>query len=259
MTSTSPVPGDPLVALVTGANKGIGYAVAHRLAQLGMTVYLGARDAARGELAEQSLRTEGLDARRLVLDVTDDASVARGADRIAAEAGRLDILVNNAGVSGPECPPSQTSVAELRSAYETNVFAVVRVTNALLPLLRRARAGRIVNMSSLMGSLAYAAAGHDPTGVLPPGVFPPLLAYNTSKAALNAVTITYANELRDTPILVNAAEPGFVATDLNGHRGRLSPRQGARIPVLLATLGDGGPSGTFRAEDGTPGGQELAW
>ncbi|AUY52714.1 SDR family oxidoreductase [Streptomyces sp. CB01881] len=259
MSAKSPnSPGSP-VALVTGANKGIGFAVARELGLLGGTVYLGTRDAARGESAGRALRAEGIDARVLALDVTDDASVARAAGRLAGEVERLDVLVNNAGVAGPEVLPSETPVAEVRAAYETNVFGVVRVTNAVLPLLRRSPAGRIVNMSSVLGSLAHGAAKDDPTGVFPPGVFPALLAYNTSKAALNAVTVTYANELRDTAILVNAAEPGFVATDLNGHRGRLTARRGARIPVLLATLGDDGPTGTFRAEDGTPDGVELAW
>jgi NAD(P)-dependent dehydrogenase (short-subunit alcohol dehydrogenase family) len=259
MSSNSSVSSRSPIALVTGANKGIGFAVARRLGLLGGTIYLGARDAARGESAEQALRTEGIDAHLLVLDVTDDASVALAAKRLADEVDHLDVLVNNAGVAGPEVVPSETPVAEVRTTYETNVFGVVRVTNAVLPLLRRSPAGRIVNISSVLGSLAHGAAKHDPTGVFPPGVFPTLLAYNTSKSALNAVTVTYANELRDTAILVNAADPGFVATDINGHRGRLTTEQGARIPVLLATLGDDGPTGTFRAEDGTPDGLELAW
>lgn len=259
MTSRSLTPSNSPVALVTGANKGIGFAIARRLGRLGGTVYLGVREPTRGEPAERELCAEGIDARLLPMDVTDDDSVALAAERLAADTDRLDVLVNNAGAAGPETEPSATPVAEVRATYETNVFGVIRVTNAVLPLLRRSSAGRIVNLSSVLGSLAHGAAAHDPTGVFPPGVFPALLAYNTSKAALNAVTVTYANELRGTGILVNAAEPGFVATDLNGHRGRLTPEQGARIPVLLATLGPGGPTGTFRAEDGTPDGVELSW
>ncbi|MFJ5927753.1 SDR family oxidoreductase [Kitasatospora sp. NPDC092948] len=246
-------------AVVTGANKGIGRAIARRLGQAGHTVYLGARDEQRGRAAERELRAEGLDVRFLHLDVTDEASAASAAERIAQEAGHLDALVNNAGVGGPLSTPSETPADEVRRVYETNVFAVITVTNALLPLLRRAPAGRIVNVSSVLGSLAHAAARKDPTGVFPDGVFPAHLAYNTSKAALNAVTVTYANELRDTGILVNAVSPGWVATDINGHQGALTPEQGARIPVLLATLGEGGPTAAFVGEDGTAEGRLLDW
>ncbi|MDW5329494.1 SDR family oxidoreductase [Plantactinospora sp. KLBMP9567] len=247
------------VALVTGANKGIGRAVARQLGARGMCVYLGARNESRGRAAERELCAEGLDARFVRLDVTDESSVALAAKRIDEEAGRLDVLVNNAGTGGPPTPPSQTSTDQVRRTFETNVFGVVTVTNAMLPLLRRSPSGRIVNVSSLLGSLAYAAERTDPTGLFPPGVFPVVLDYNTSKAALNAVTITYANELRDTGILVNAVSPGFVATDINEHRGILTPEQGARIPVLLATLGDDGPTATFVSEDGTATGLRLAW
>ncbi|MFF3378951.1 SDR family oxidoreductase [Streptomyces sp. NPDC002680] len=246
-------------AVVTGANKGIGRAVVRRLAQLGMRVYLGARDEERGLAAERELRAEGLDVRFLHLDVTDAASVAQAAKRLAQETGGLDALVNNAGVGGSALPPSQVPVDEVRRTYETNVFGVIAVTNALLPHLRRSPAARIVNVSSVLGSLTHAAALDDPTGVFPPGVFPALLEYNTSKAALNAVTVTYANELRGTGILVNAVSPGFVATDINGHQGVLTPEEGARIPVLLATLGADGPTGTFVGEDATPTGQRLSW
>ncbi|MFD7898758.1 SDR family oxidoreductase [Streptomyces sp. NPDC059743] len=251
--------GTTRVALVTGANKGIGRAVAHRLAELGGCVYLGARSEVRGRAAESELRSEGLDVRFLSLDVTDESSVIQAAKRIEEEEGRLDALVNNAGIGGPPLPPSSTPLSEIRRTYETNVFGVIAVTNAMLPLLRRSQAGRIVNMSSVLGSLTHAAAQEDPTGVFPAGIFPALLDYNTSKAALNAVTITYANELRDTKILVNAVSPGFVATDINGHRGVLTPRQGARIPVLLATLAEDGPTATFVGEDDTPEGQRLSW
>lgn len=246
-------------ALVTGANKGIGHAVARRLGRMGSTVYLGVRDADRGARAQQALLSEGIDARLLLLDVTDDASVTTAAKRLHDEIDFLDVLVNNAGAAGPETIPSETSAVDVRSVYETNVFGVIRVTNAVLPLLRKSPSARIVNMSSVLGSLTHGAERRDPTGVFPPGIFPALLAYNTSKSALNALTVTYANELRDAGILVNAAEPGFVSTDLNGHRGRLTADEGARIPVLLATLEQGGPTGTFRAEDGTPGGRELRW
>ncbi|WP_308258737.1 SDR family oxidoreductase [Saccharothrix obliqua] len=246
------------VALVTGANKGIGRAVVQRLARLGMRVYLGARDEARGRAAERELAAAG-DVRFVRLDVTDAGSVERVARRIERESDRLDVLVNNAGVGGPPTPPSETSAADVRFVHETNVLGVITVTNAVLPLLRRSPAGRIVNVSSVLGSLAHAAANADPTGVFPPGNFPVMLAYNTSKAALNAVTVTYANELRCTGILVNAVSPGFVATDANGHRGTLTPEQGARVPVLLATLGEDGPTAAFFGENGTATGQVLSW
>ncbi|MFG2376879.1 SDR family oxidoreductase [Streptomyces sp. NPDC048504] len=249
----------PRTAVVTGANKGIGRGITRRLAELGMRVYLGARDEERGLAAERELRADGLDVRFLHLDVTDETSVAQAAKRLEEEVSHLDALVNNAGVGGSALPPSQVPVAEVRRTYETNVFGVIAVTNALLPHLRRSPAGRIVNISSVLGSLTHAAALEDPTGVFPPGVFPALLEYNTSKAALNAVTVTYANELRGTGILVNAVSPGFVATDINGHRGVLTPEEGARIPVLLATLGEDGPTGTFVGEDATPTGQQLSW
>lgn len=247
------------IAVVTGANKGIGREIARQLAERGLAVYLGARDEERGQGAERALRAEGLDVRFLQLDVTDGESVERAAKRLESEVGVVHALVNNAGIGVPEQAPSQTSVEQVRTVYETNVFGVVRVTNALLPLLRRAGSARVVNVSSVVGSLAAAAANEDPSGVHPPGEFPAMLAYGTSKAALNAVTLTYANELRGTGILVNAASPGFVATDINGHHGVLTTEQGARIPVRLATLDDDGPTGAFLGEDGTPDGQELPW
>jgi NAD(P)-dependent dehydrogenase (short-subunit alcohol dehydrogenase family) len=249
------------VAVVTGANKGIGLEIARQLADRGLIVYLGARDEQRGKAAESELRAggHGREVRFLQLDVTDEASVARAAERVWNEAGVLHVLVNNAGIGGPVQAPSETPADQVRTVYETNVFGVVTVTNALLPLLRRAGSARIVNVSSVVGSLAAAADNVDPSGVHAPGELPLMLSYSTSKAALNAVTLTYANELRGAGILVNAASPGFVATDINGHNGVLGVEQGARIPVLLATLPDGGPTATFLGEDGTPEGQVLPW
>lgn len=247
------------VAVVTGGNKGIGRGIVRQLAERGLTVHLGARDEERGRAAASALRADGLDVRFLHLDVTDETSVALAAKRLQDEHGTLHVLVNNAGIGGPMQPPSETPAEQVRTVYETNVFGVITVTNALLPLLRRAPSARIVNVSSAIGSLSAAAANLDPTGVHPPGEFPVMLSYATSKSALNAVTLTYANELRGTGILVNAASPGFVATDINGHHGLLTTEQGARIPVLLATLDDDGPTATFLGEDGTPEGQVLDW
>jgi NAD(P)-dependent dehydrogenase (short-subunit alcohol dehydrogenase family) len=223
------------VAVVTGANKGLGFAIARGLLEQGIVVYLGARDAARGDRAAAALATAGLNARFVHLDVTDPASIAVAADRIDREEGVLDILINNAGiVVRPVHPPSQTPVPDIRETYETNVFGVVAVTNGMLPLLRRSREARIVNLTSDLGSIAKAS--NDPG-------FPQLLAYNSSKAALNAVTVTYANELRDQGILVNAVSPGSVATDQNGHQGVLTPDQGAKLPIRMATLPADGPTG----------------
>jgi NAD(P)-dependent dehydrogenase (short-subunit alcohol dehydrogenase family) len=235
------------VAMVTGANKGIGFAIVRGLLELGLVVYLGARDAERGERAA----AEVAGARFVHLDVTDPASIAAAAERIDREQGVLDILVNNAGiVVRPVLAPSETTVAQLRETYETNVFGVVAVTNGMLPLLRTSRAGRIVNLTSDLGSLTMASGDPD---------HPRLLAYNSSKAALNAVTVTYANELRDQGILVNAVSPGSVATDQNGHRGVLSPDQGALLPIRMATLPADGPTGTAVTADTDLAQHPLPW
>ncbi|MCM0676617.1 SDR family oxidoreductase [Micromonospora phytophila] len=229
-----------MIALVTGANKGIGLATARQLGARGMTVLVGARDAERGRAAERELRDGGADARFVPLDVTDAGSVARVAALVEQDYGRLDVLVNNAGVAlgvaGPGLP-SETDVNVLRQTYETNVVGVVAVTNALLPLLRRAAAARIVNVSSEVGSVALMT---DPTSFLWPIASVP---YPSSKTALNMVTAMYAKELRNTPVKVNAANPGYCATDLNGHSGFRTPEQGAEVSVHLATLPADGPTG----------------
>jgi NAD(P)-dependent dehydrogenase (short-subunit alcohol dehydrogenase family) len=233
------------VALVTGANKGIGFEIARQLAGLGMIVLIGARDEDRGKRAEKELREEGGDVRFTCLDVVNSATLKKTAG-VVAEYGQLDILVNNAGIAGSFGGlPSETSADQLRQVYETNVFGVVSVTNAMLPLLRRSPAGRIVNMTSDLGSLTL-NDGRD-------AVFASvnLIAYQSSKTALNAITVAYAKELRETNIKVNAANPGFTATDLNGHRGTRTPKQAAAIAVRLATLGPDGPTGTAQSESGT--------
>jgi NAD(P)-dependent dehydrogenase (short-subunit alcohol dehydrogenase family) len=210
-----------------------------------MTVLAGARDPERGRRAVAALRAEGADVRLLELDVTDAASVQAAAKRVDEELGRLDVLVNNAGVwvDGWR-EPAETTVQALRDTYEVNVFGVVAVTNAMLPLLRQSPAARVVNLSSPLGSLALHA---DPASQVA-GVR--LLAYNSSKAALNAITLMYANQLRGTGILVNAVNPGYVATDLNQHQGTLTVQQGAIVPVQAATLAGDGPTGAFLGADG---------
>jgi NAD(P)-dependent dehydrogenase (short-subunit alcohol dehydrogenase family) len=240
---------DTTIALITGANKGIGFETARQLGARGVTVLIGARDEARGIAAERALRDglrdsgglrDGADARYVPLDVTDAASVGETADWIEKEYGRLDILVNNAGIAVGGGPPSETDLEAMREVFQTNVFGVIMVTNAMLPLLRRAPAARIVNVSSEVGSIAAMTDPGSPLAQMPAG-----LAYPSSKTALNMITALYAKELRDTPIKVNAANPGYTATDLNGNSGFRSAAEGAEVSVQLATLDDSGPSGTL--------------
>ena len=225
------------IALITGANKGIGLETARQLGARGVTVLAGARDEARGLRAEQALREAGADARFVRLDVTDPKSAREAADWVDREYGRLDILVNNAGIARGG-PPSQTDLDQMREVYESNVFGVIRVTNAMLPMLRRVPAARIVNVSSEVGSITSMTDPASPLAQMPAG-----LAYPSSKSALNMITAMYARELRDTPIKVNAANPGYTATDLNRHSGFRSVAEGAEASVHLATLDADGPSG----------------
>jgi len=240
----------PRIALITGANKGLGAETARRLGKLGFTVIVGTRDPQRGQASAGELRADGADVRVVTLDVTDQQTLDDAASHVDAEFGRLDVLVNNAGVSLEQArhAPSELGVDMLRRIFETNVFGVVAVTNTFLPLLRRSAAGRIVNVSSAMGSLTTWA---DPASTLR-RYAPLLLGYNSSKAALNAVTLHYAAELAQTTIKVNAASPGYVATDLNQHRGtlKLADEGSVAAIVRLATLPDDGPSGAFLSEDG---------
>jgi NAD(P)-dependent dehydrogenase (short-subunit alcohol dehydrogenase family) len=232
------------IALVTGANKGIGYEIAAGLGALGWSVGVGARDEGRRDAAVAKLHAAGVDAFGVPLDVTDDASVTAAARLIEDRAGRLDVLVNNAAITGGRTQePTRVDPAIIRTVVETNVIGVIRVTNATLPLLRRSAAPRIVNMSSAVGSLTRQADPRGETG-------PIAAAYAPSKTFLNAVTIQYAKELRDTNILINAACPGYTATDLNGFRGVRTPEQGAAIAIRLATLPGDGPTGGFFEDDG---------
>lgn len=236
-------PENTRTALVTGANKGIGYEIAAGLARLGFRVGVGARDAARRGEAVSKLQAEGLDVFGVPLDVTDDASVAAAAAQLE-EQGGLDVLVNNAAITGamPQ-EPSRVTAEQVLAVVDTNVVGVIRVTNAMLPLLRRARSPRIVNVSSTVGSLTLQTAQAEAVG-------PISGAYSPTKTYLNALTIQYAKELAGTGILVNAGCPGYVATDLNDHQGFRTPEQGAAIFLELATLPDGGPTGTFRDDSG---------
>ncbi|WP_027087902.1 SDR family NAD(P)-dependent oxidoreductase [Cohnella panacarvi] len=233
------------IALVTGANKGIGLEIARQLGgQHGVTVLLGARDEARGQEAAGGLRAEGIAAEFVRLDVLDHQSIDRAAEFIEGKYGRLDILVNNAGIFLEEKPPSENDVATLLQVYDTNVFGVFRTTQAMLPLLRKSAGGRIVNMSSSLGSLTLNSdSGFELASFL-------VLGYNSSKTAVNALTVFFANELRGARIKVNSADPGYCATDMTGHAGSRSPAQGAIAAVRLATLPPDGPTGGFYNEEG---------
>ncbi|MGI5131856.1 SDR family oxidoreductase [Pseudonocardia sp. CA-107938] len=236
------------IALVTGANKGIGYEIAAGLGALGWQVGVGARDEVRRADAVAKLRAGGADAFGVPLDVTDDASVAAAAALIEEHAGGLDVLVNNAAITGGRVmTPTTADPATMREVVETNVIGVMRVTNAMLPMLRRSAAPRIVNMSSTVGSLTLQTTPGAETG-------PIAAAYSPSKTFLNAVTVQYAKELADTNILINLACPGYTATDLNGFRGVRTPAQGAAIAIHLATLPDDGPTGGFFDDAG-----RIAW
>lgn len=222
------------VALITGANKGIGYETARLLSERGMTVLLGARDPELGRDAADKLGVEFVR-----LDVTDEATIREAAATIDARYGKLDVLINNAGIANADADwkPSSTTLDTLRTVFETNVFGVVAVTNAMLPLLRKAPAARIVNVSSEVGSITAAMDPESPLWRLNG------IPYPASKTALNMVTAQYAKELWDTPIKVNAANPGYCATDLNQNSGFRTATQGAEVSVHLATLPEDGPTG----------------
>lgn len=241
---------DSKIALITGANKGIGLEVARQLGKQGLHVLIGARDEHRGKAAAEQLTSEGMLATYIPLDVTDRTSVKQAAVQIAKEFGKLDVLVNNAGISGGNIgtPPSQTDIDIVRQVYETNVFGVISVTIAMLPLLKLANQARIVNVSSSLGSLKMSL---DPNDMFY-GINS--VQYQSSKTALNAITVEFAKELKELGIKVNAACPGFVDTDFNGHRGTKSAKQAAAIIVKLSTLGADGPTATFQDES-----RELPW
>jgi len=230
------------VALISGANKGIGFETARQLGKLGITVLIGSRDFSRGEAAANTLKSEGIDAHAVKLDVVSEADQKAVAERIEKEFGKLDILVNNAGVmfegiGGNET--STTSAKVLHDTFDTNFFAVISLTQKLLPLIRKSAAGRIVNVSSILGSLSLHATPGSP--IYEAKAF----AYNASKAALNAFTIHQAHELKDTKIKVNSAHPGWVKTDLGTDAAPMEIVDGAKTEVELATLPEDGPTGGY--------------
>jgi NAD(P)-dependent dehydrogenase (short-subunit alcohol dehydrogenase family) len=232
-------------ALVTGANKGIGKEIARQLGAAGFTVLVGSRDLERGELAAKELVAQGHDAVGIQLEVTDDSSVRAAASRIESEYGRLDVLVNNAAIipAGDDAV-SRVESDVLRAAFETNVIGLVSVTRAVLSLLTRTEQARVVNLSTSLASFAQVS---DPESRMSTVM---MLGYNSSKAAVNMVTVMLANELRGTGILVNGADPGKCATDMGGLDTPRTPAQGAAVAVRLATLPADGPTGEVYAEEG---------
>ena len=239
---------DTMIALITGANKGIGREIAAQLAALRHTVVIASRNAEAGERVAAELREAGGDAAAVVLDATDPASAAAAAATVGERFGRLDALINNAAIShlpgrGLEGQqPATADTDEIRAIFETNFFGVINVTSAFLPLLRRSPAPRIVNVSSSAGSLTKMADPHDHN--------PIAIGYVPSKTALTALTLQYAKGLAGEHILVNAVDPGFVATDLNNFAGVRTPAQGAAAAVRMATIPAAGPTGTFTDDRG---------
>jgi len=229
------------IALVTGATRGIGLQTVRQLAEAGVHTLLAGRDRERAVEAALKLQAEGLPVEAIALDVTDDDSIAQAVRSVEARHGRLDILVNNAGILIDETGKkvSEQSASTWRRTFDTNVFGLIAVTRAFLPLLHRSNAGRIVNVSSILGSLALNA---DPASPIYDFKVP---AYNVSKTAVNAWTVQLAYELRDSRIKVNTIHPGYVKTDMNAGEGELDIPDGARTSVALALIDDNGPQGGF--------------
>lgn len=239
------------VALITGANKGLGFEMARQLGKEGVTVIMAARDTRKGEAAAAKLKGEGLDIRFLKLDVTNPQDYTDAAVFLEKNFGRLDILINNAGISAEGLgggKASTTSPEVIHRTFETNFFAPVALTQALLPLLKKSEAGRIVNMSSILGSQSLHADPQSPIYDFKS------LGYDSSKAALNAFTIHLAHELKGTRIKVNSAHPGWVKTDMGTDAAPMEIPEGAKTGVELALLGEQGPTGGFFHQ-----GKPLPW
>lgn len=241
---------DERIALVTGANKGLGLATSRMLSRMGILVLMGSRSIARGKAAAKELQKQGLPVEFLLLDVTKPEQIRKAASEIRRRYGKLDILVNNAGISAGEDhgrnSTDTVSSKALRATFEVNFFGLVELTQRLLPLLRKSDAGRIVNVSSILGSLAIHSRGG--------GMSYKPFAYDASKTAVNAFTIHLAAALVGTNIKVNSAHPGWARTDMGGPSAPLTASEGAETAVRLATLGPDGPTGKF-----FHGEEELPW
>lgn len=232
-------------ALVTGANKGIGFAIVEKLAILGYKVWLGSRDEARGSDAVMKLRQKNLDVELLIIDVSSDESTTKAFNELSQSIEKLDVLINNAGINlDPTAPPSLVKMQDMKAIFEVNVFGPVRVTQTFLPLLKAAKDANVVMMSSGLGSLALV---NDSSSIYSTAN---LLAYNSSKTALNAIMVSFAKELIQYGIKVNAVEPGNVATDLNNNTGVSTPKEGAHIAVTVATVRGSDSSGMFYGTSG---------
>lgn len=229
------------IALVTGATRGIGLETVRQLAEAGVHTLLAGRNGERAQAAASKLQADGLPVDAIVLDVTDGKSIAAAVAEVRERYGRLDILVNNAGILLDEFgrAPSEQTLETWRKTFDTNLFALIAVTQAFLPLLKAAPAGRIVNVSSILGSIALHT---DPASPIYDFKVP---AYNVSKSAVNAWTVQLAYELRDTPVKVNTIHPGYVKTDMNAGEGAIEIPEGARTSVELALIGADGPNGSF--------------
>lgn len=240
---------DSKVAFITGANRGIGLETAKKLGELGITIVLGVRDPAKGQAAVRQLAAAGIRAESIGYDAADPASADAVYEHLASRYGKLDILVNNAGMLQEQLlghnDSSTVSQQVLRETFQVNLFAVIALTQTLLPLLRKAPAGRIVNLSSILGSLTLHSMPDSP--IEPAKSF----AYDASKTALNAYTIHLAHELRDTGIKVNSAHPGWVKTELGGEHAPMEVADSWKTSVRLATLDASGPSGGFFHEADT--------
>ena len=234
------------IALITGANKGIGYEVARQLGAQGITVLLAARNPQLGEVAAAKLKAAGADAHFIELDVTVSETITRAAETIRKTYGKIDILINNAGITArDDGPPSVTNPAAIRRILDVNFFGVLAVTQAMLPLVRNSVSGRIVMVSSGLGSLTWNADPQWPFAAVKP------LGYNGSKAILNMMTVQLAWELRDTPIKVNTVNPGYTKTDLNGNSGTQTVEEGAAETVRQALVPDDAVTGGFFQTGGT--------
>jgi NAD(P)-dependent dehydrogenase (short-subunit alcohol dehydrogenase family) len=237
------------VAFITGGNRGIGLQTAHDLGRLGVAIVVGVRDPASGDAAVKSLRDAGIVADAIRYDATDPATDQAAYAFFEKRHGKLDILVNNAGLAREvlfgQKDTSTVSPEALLETFQTNFFAVVRLTQTLLPLIRKAEAGRIVNLSSILGSLGLHSLPDSPIAQAK------AFAYNASKTALNAFTVHLSDQLRDTPIKVNSAHPGWVKTELGGPQAPMELRDSAKTSVRLATLGPDGPTGGFFHEEST--------
>ncbi len=232
------------IAFVTGANKGLGLETSRQLAEQGIKVVMSARDEARGKMAVDNMRKEGLDMEYLQLDITNTEHIKHVASQIEKQFGKLDILVNNAGMVHPDEPLFANSVETisshaLRATFDVNFFGLVELTQALLPLIKKSPAGRIVNMSSILGSLTINSDVRSDFSAVKP------FAYNASKTAVNQFTVHLAAALKDTPVKVNSAHPGWVRTDMGGDQAPMDVTEGAKTAVRLATLNPNGPTGRF--------------